>query len=75
MSNYFEKYIDDKGNVDNKPTLTSKGFACLTEDLEAIVDKYTGIEDVGFMQCSEIRTDMMDLIHSIINKEEQDNEK
>ena len=66
---YFDNYKDEEGNVDNKLTLTSEGFACLTEDLEFIVDKYTGIEDVGFMQCSEIRTNMIELIHSIINKE------
>ena len=66
MSNkWIDKYVDEEGNVDNKLTLTSEGFACLTEDLECIVDKYTGIEDVGFMQCSEIRTNMIELIHLI----------
>tara|TARA_A100001201_G_C3985315_1_gene169921 strand:+ start:259 stop:480 length:222 start_codon:yes stop_codon:yes gene_type:complete len=69
MSKYFYKYKDEKGNVDNKFTLTSEGFACLSEDLEAIVDKYIGIEGVGFMKCSGIREDMIELLHSIINQE------
>ena len=71
MSIYFDNYIDEEGNVDEKLTLNSNGFACLTEDIESLVDKYTGVEDSSFMKCAEIRLDVMDLIHSIINKEVQ----
>lgn len=70
MSIIFDNYIDDDGKVDEKLTLNSIGFACLTEDIENLVNKYTGIEDSSFMKCAEIRSDIMDLIHSIINKEE-----
>jgi len=69
MSIYFDNYIDEEGNVDEKLTLNSEGFICLTEDIESLVDKYTGVEDSSFMKCVEIRLDVMDLIHSIINKE------
>lgn len=68
MSIIFDNYIDDDGKVDEKLTLNSIGFACLTEDIENLVNKYTGIEDSSFMKCAEIRLDVMDLIHSIINK-------
>ncbi len=71
MSIYFDNYIDEEGNVDEKLTLNSEGFICLTEDIESLVDKYTGVEDSSFMKCAEIRLDVMDLIHSIINKEVQ----
>ena len=67
---YFDNYIDEEENVDDKLTLNSDGFACLTEDIESLVDKYTGVKDSSFMKCSEIRGDLMDLIHSIINKEQ-----
>jgi hypothetical protein len=85
MSNkWVGKYVDEEGNVDewgnyevmdNKLTLNSDGFACLTDDLEEIIDKYTGTEDWAknnnyFGARSEIRLDLMDLIHSIINKEQ-----
>jgi len=69
MSIIFDNYIDEEGNVDEKLTLNHIGFACLTEDIESLVDKYTGVEDSSFMKCAEIRLDVMDLIHSIINKE------
>jgi|TARA_R110002051_G_scaffold192962_1_gene261431 hypothetical protein len=71
MNIIFDNYIDEEGNVDEKLTLNSIGFACLTEDIESLVDKYTGVEDSSFMKCAEIRLDVMDLIHSIINKEVQ----
>ncbi len=72
MNIIFDNYIDEEGNVDEKLTLNSIGFACLTEDIESLVDKYTGVEDSSFMKCAEIRLDVMDLIHSIINKEVSD---
>ena len=68
MNEYVDRYIDEDGNVDERLTLNSNGFACLTEDIENIVDKYTGVEDAGFMKCSEIRQELMELIHKIINK-------
>tara|TARA_R110002072_G_scaffold138850_1_gene282310 strand:- start:632 stop:850 length:219 start_codon:yes stop_codon:yes gene_type:complete len=68
MSIYFDNYIDEEGEVDEKLTLNSNGFACLTEDIESLVDKYTGVEDSSFMKCADIRLGVMDLIHSIINK-------
>lgn len=69
VSKWIGRYVDEEGNVDNKLTLTSEGFASLTEDLEYIVDKYTGIDNASFMKCGEIRTDVIELIHSIINEE------
>ena len=63
---HFEYHVDDDGNVDDKLTLSSDAFADLTDDIEDLIEKYTG--DSAFMKCSEIRNDMVDLIHSIINK-------
>ena len=64
---YFECYVDDNGAVDDQLTLTSDGFADLTDDIENLVEKYTG--DSAFGKCSKIRNDMVDLIHTIINHE------
>ena len=69
MSIIFDNYIDEEGNVDDNLTLNSIGFSYLTKDIESLVDKYTGVEASSFMKCAEIRLDVMDLIHSIINKE------
>tara|TARA_X000001388_G_scaffold64566_1_gene50804 strand:+ start:126 stop:350 length:225 start_codon:yes stop_codon:yes gene_type:complete len=74
MSNWIDKYIDEEGNVDNKLTLNSEGFISLTDDIELLVEKYTGIENSAFMKCADIREDIMDLIHDIINKQEESNE-
>tara|TARA_R100001369_G_scaffold7659_1_gene18919 strand:- start:32 stop:259 length:228 start_codon:yes stop_codon:yes gene_type:complete len=75
MSNkYVGHYVDEDGHVDNKLTLTSDGFVELSEDLEAIVDKFAGVDGAGFMMCSEIREDLMDLIHEIINGKESEDE-
>jgi len=71
MSEYLDKYVDEDGNIDNKLTLNSEGFACLTEDIESIVDKYTGIEGLGFSKCSEIRDNLMDLIHDSVNNHKE----
>ena len=85
MSNeWVDKYVDEEGNVDeygnyevmdNKLTLSSDGYSCLTDDLEEIIDKYTGSEDWikntnYFNARSEIRLQLMDLIHDIVNKEQ-----
>mgnify|MGYP003131221278 FL=1 len=65
---YFDKYIDEDGNIDDKFSLNQEGFSQLTDDLENLIDKYTGIKGSGFMQCDDVRLDVMDIIHSIINK-------
>ena len=70
MSIYFDNYIDEEGKRDDKLTLNSAGFNNLTDDIEDLVEKYTGVEQSAYGECSEIREDIMDLIHSIINKEE-----
>lgn len=68
MSRYLDKYIDEEGNIDNELTINTNGFACLTNDIESIIDKYTGIEGSGFDEdISEIRMHFMDLIHMIAN--------
>ena len=69
MSNYVDKYIDEKGNVDNKLTLNQKGFEGLTDDIELLVEKYTGIEDSAFMKCADIREDIIFLIQEILEEE------
>lgn len=69
MSNYVDKYIDEKGNVDNKLTLNQKGFEGLTDDIELLVEKYTGIEDSAFMKCADVRENIMFLIEDILKEE------
>lgn len=71
FTEYLDRYVDEDGNIEKKLTLTSDGFALLTEDIEALVDKYTGIENIGFMECAEIRLDLMDLIHDIANNHKE----
>ena len=68
--NKYVGHFVDEDYVDDQLTLTSEGFLELTEDLEAIVDKFTGVDGAGFMKCAQIREDLMDLIHEIINEEE-----
>tara|TARA_R110000737_G_scaffold258256_3_gene266818 strand:- start:2906 stop:3172 length:267 start_codon:yes stop_codon:yes gene_type:complete len=69
MSNYVDKYIDKEGNVNNKLTLNQKGFEGLTDDIELLVEKYTGIEDSAFMKCADIREDIMFLIEAILEEQ------
>ena len=69
MGNKYVGHFVDEEYVDDQLTLTSEGFLELTEDLEAIVDKFTGVDDAGFMKCTQIREDLIDLIHEIINEE------
>ena len=69
---YVDHYTeqDKEGNItftDKELSLTSEGFISLTHDIEELVDKYTGKEESAFMKCSEIRLDLMDLIHDIVN--------
>lgn len=70
MSIYLEHYVTEEGETEKKLSLSSEGFACLTEDLEDLVDKYTGIENSSFSKCAMIRAGIMDLIDKIINKEQ-----
>ena len=69
MGNKYVGHFVDEDYVDDQLTLTSEGFLELTEDLEAIVDKFTGVDGAGFMKCTQIREDLMDLIHEIITEE------
>ena len=74
MNKWIDRYVDEEGNVDDKLTLNSKGFMELTEDVEALVEKYTGVDNSGFMKCDDIRGNLMDLIHDIVNNEEVNDE-
>ena len=77
---YVDHYTeeDNEGNItftDNKLTLTSKAFISLTDDLEEIIDKYADVEDwiendKYYHTTNEIRQDVMDLIHNIVNNKE-----
>ena len=69
MVNKYVEHFVDEDYVDDQLTLTSGGFLELTEDLEAIVEKFTGVDGAGFMKCAQIREDLMELIHEIINEE------
>lgn len=71
MNRYLEYYVFEDGEVDDKLTLSSEGFACLTEDLENLIDKYTGIENSGFMRCAMIRVDVIDLIDEVLEEKEK----
>jgi|TARA_R100000482_G_scaffold83435_1_gene33110 hypothetical protein len=71
VKRYLEYYVSEEGEVDDKLTLSSEGFACLTEDLEDLIDKYTGIEDVGFMRCGMIRESVIDLIDEVLEEKEK----
>ena len=84
MSNkYVGHYVDEGGHaptsigfVDNTLTLTSDGFLELTEDLEAIIEKFTGVDEyiMGGDRGAEIREDLMDLIHELVNGEESEDD-
>ena len=72
---YVDHYTeeDNEGNItftSKELSLTSEGFMSLTYDIEKLVDKYTGKEESAFMKCSEIRQDLKDLIHDIVNNKE-----
>tara|TARA_B110000858_G_scaffold8654_1_gene9226 strand:+ start:1005 stop:1271 length:267 start_codon:yes stop_codon:yes gene_type:complete len=70
---YVGHYVDDTGVVDEHFTLNEDGFVELSEDLEAIIEKFTGIEGyiMGGDRGAEIREDLMDLIHELVNGEEE----
>ena len=69
---YFDIYVDDDGNKDTKPTLNSDGFAQLTDDLEELINKFTGID--AFSLCSSdddlnnIRLDLMEYLDKKVNQ-------
>lgn len=44
MNDFIDKYVDEDGNVDNELSLNSDGFISLTENLEEIINKFTGSE-------------------------------
>ena len=76
-SKYVDHYTeqDNEGNItftDKQLSLNSEGMIALTEDLEEIIDKFTGSEEWQenkdfWHTWSEIRFDLMDLIHMIVN--------
>ena len=70
---YVGHFVDDTGDVDENFTLNEDGFVELSEDLEAIIEKFTGIEGyiMGGDRGAEIREDLMDLIHELVNGEEE----
>ena len=80
-SKYVDYYTeeDNEGNItftDKQLSLNSEGIIALTEDLEQIIDKITGSEEwqenKDFSHTwSEIRFDLMDLIHDIVNSKEE----
>ena len=74
MNIYVDNYIDECGDVDNKLSLNSDGYSCLTEDLEEIISKFTGTEDWiqdsrSWNEMWEIRLNLMDLVPSLDHKE------
>ena len=40
MSIYFDNYIDEVGNVDDKLTVSSEGFAEITDVLEDLFEQF-----------------------------------
>ena len=79
-SKYVDYYTeeDNEGNItftDKNLSLNSEGMIALTENLEEIIDKFTDSEkwqeNKDFWHTwSEIRFDLMDLIHDIVNSKE-----
>ena len=45
--NYLDHYINDNGKVDDQLTLTSDGFASLTDDIEQLIEKYASQSAFG----------------------------
>lgn len=81
MKNKYVDYYteeDNKGNItftDKELTLTSEAFILLTDDLEELIDKYANVEDwiendKYYQRTNEIRQDLLDLIHDIVNNKE-----
>jgi len=81
MKNKYVDYYteeDNEGNItftDKELTLTSEAFILLTDDLEELIDKYANVEDwiendKYYQRTNEIRQDLKDLIHDIVNSKE-----
>ena len=81
MKNKYVDYYteeDHEGNItftDKELTLTSEAFILLTDDLEELIDKYANVEDwiendKYYQRTNEIRQDLKDLIHDIVNSKE-----
>lgn len=81
MKNKYVDYYteeDNEGNItftDKQLSLNSDGMIALTDDLEEIINKFTGSEEwqenKDFWHTrSEIRFNLMDLIHNIVNNKE-----
>ena len=69
---YFDIYVDDDGNKDTKPTLNSDGFAQLTEDLEELVTKFTGIDaDCLTGSDDDLNNIRLDLMEYLVKKVSQ----
>ena len=62
-NSYFDVYVDEEGNKDTKPTLNSNGFAELTDNLEELINKFTGLNAFGLVssddELNNIRLDLM----------------
>ena len=71
INQYFDIYVDDDGNKDTKPTLNSDGFALLTDDLEELVNKFTGLDAFGLTseddELNNIRLDLMEYLDKKVN--------
>ena len=69
---YFDVYVDDDGNKDTKPTLNSDGFAQLTDDLEELINKFTGLDAFGLTseddELTNIRLDLMEYLDKKVNQ-------
>ena len=80
VNKYVDYYTeeDNEGNItftDKELTLTSEAFILLTDDLEELIDKYANVEDwiendKYYQRTNEIRQDLKDLIHDIVNNKE-----
>ena len=71
INQYFDIYVDDDGNKDTKPTLNNDGFAQLTDDLEELVNKFTGLDAFGLTSSDDglnnIRLDLMEYLDKKVN--------
>jgi len=77
MSEYFSIYVDEEGISDDKLSLTSEGFAKVSEELENLVDVFfpDGEETILPVEegLTDIRTDLMRYLdhraNRVLNKE------
>ena len=71
MSKYFDYYVSEEGEVDNELTLTSEGFAQLTDDLEELFLNLGVQREDCETAFADIRTDLIDLFNQYANAEKQ----